>query len=212
MGKTLDLGHRVEIQPMDKHCHDISLGLYQQEFDGSPHYLVHTYSSAEAAPERVAFIRQAMVTMLGMEANAAQPEWFRFSCGDRHEKAAKRAFLDLCKLASGSPLEPKACTNFDKKADCDLSITGTTEGIYRASAAAETDASTRRIGALIRGFMKVCEMLPVDDSESDLRFTCGGLHNEMVGMLLFRAQNVRSAMQEDAASAGRGSLAPPSQQ
>ena len=212
MGKTFDLGRRVEIHSMDKHCHDISLGLYQREIDGVSYYLVHTYSSVESAPERVVFIRQTLTTMLGMEPNPLKPEWLRFTCGDRHEKAVKRGFLDLCKLATGNLLEPKACTVFDKKADCDLTIQEQSAGVYRISAADKTTAAVRRVAALVRGFTKVCEMEPIGGETDEIRFSCGARHDEMLGMLMFRAQNVRSAMQEEAAAAGRGSLAPPSQQ
>ena len=107
MGKTLDLGRRIEIHSMDKHCQDISVSLYRQK-EGSAHrFLVHTYSSGEAAAERIAYIRQALVSMLGLEAAGADPHWLRFPCGSEHLRALKRAFLDLCKLETGTPLEPK---------------------------------------------------------------------------------------------------------
>jgi len=212
VGKTLDLGKRVEIQPMDTQCHGISLGLYRQEWDECPHYLVHTYSGHEQASGRMEYIRQAMITMLGLHASEHQPEWLRFHCGHSHEKAVRRGFLDLCKLETGAPLQPKPCTAFDKKADCELSIRYQGDGSYVIDAVAETDSSLKRVQALVRGFVKVCEMEAIESPVSAVRFPCGGEHASLLGMLMFRAQNVRAAMAEEANAAGRGSLVPPSQQ
>ena len=211
MGKTLDLGRRLELQPTDVHCRDISIALYEREVEGRPRVLVHTYSNAAGADERVAYIRQALIVMLGMVASPQSP-WIEFPCGRRHERALKRAFLDLCKLETGAPLDPKPLTGPDKKAECDLSAESLGRGVYETKALADTDKGARRATALARGYLKLCEMVADDANDRRGSFACGQSHDALMGMLMFRAQNVRSAMQEEETAAGRGVLSSPSQQ
>ena len=212
MGKTLDLGLRVELQPMDKHCHDISLGLYQRDIDGVPHFLVHTYSAAPGSAARVTFIKQAMTVMLGLKESADSPGWLRFPCGTVHLRALNRGFLDLCKLANDDALEPKPLTGFDKKANSNLTAQGLDEGVYEIKPEPGADKGPKRAEALARGFLKVCEMTAVGDSTTKVAFPCKTNHDALMGMLFFRAQNVRASMQEEEMAASRGVLSAPSQQ
>ncbi|MCH2201500.1 MAG: hypothetical protein MK102_06000 [Fuerstiella sp.] len=210
MGKLLELGRRLEIHSMDKHCHDISVALYRQDME-CPQFLVHTYSESEESATRVRFIRQALIRMIGLEP-ADRPNWLQFPCRKIHQRALKRTFLDLCKLETEAPLEAKSLEAFDKKAAGNLRVVSMGDGAYRTEAVEETEAGQKRSRALARGFAKLCE-LRADDADP-LRFTfeCQSSHDSLVGMLMFRAQNVRSSMQEEDAAAGRGVLAPPSQQ
>lgn len=212
MGRTRNLGWRIELLPMDKFCHDISLGLYRQIVDGVPRYLVHTYSSAEGARERIGFITRALLIMAGMEEVPDAPGWVRFACSGTHERALRRGFLDLCKLETGAPLEPKPLSVFDKKAECELVIKGLGQGIYAILTAQETPKGRDRATALARGFEKVCEMQGVDGAEIRVGFACRESHDSLMGLLAFRAQNVRASMREEEAAASRGILAAPSQQ
>jgi len=213
MGKTLDLGCRIEIYSMDKRCHDISLGLYQRDLAGEPQFLVHTYSPVVGASERVAFIRQTLVTMLGLESAEEEGQgWLRFPCRYEHKRTIKRAFLDLCKLETGAALEVKPLTAFDKKAEGDLTATPLGDGRYRIQAAGDTPAMAKRTVALARGFAKLCEMEFLEGDETTVCFPCRQSHDEIIGMMMFRAQNVRAAMKEEEMAAGRGVLAAPSQQ
>ncbi|MFP6702308.1 MAG: hypothetical protein VB861_11215, partial [Planctomycetaceae bacterium] len=66
--------------------------------------------------------------------------------------------------------------------------------------------------AVARGFAKLCEMELEESDPSVVRFDCGVEHDVLMGSLFFRAQNVRSAMQEDELSASRGTLAAPGSQ
>jgi hypothetical protein len=212
MGKTLDLGQRIELQSADKHCHDISLGLYRRDVGGRPRVYVHSYSSAPGVEQRVAFIRKGLVAMLGLEACADDAMWLQFSCNDPHERALKRGFLDLCKLETGAALEPKPLTAPDKKAGCDLSAVSLGNGVYETRPMGQTDTGARRAEALVRGFVKVCEMQEVEGASNRIAFPCGMSHDALIGMLMFRAQNVRASMAEQEAAAARGVLAAPSQQ
>lgn len=213
MGKTQDLGRRIEIHSADKHCHDISVGLYQKELDAAPAFLVHTYSQLDVANDRIEFIRQSLITMLGLEpAKAPSFPWLRFPCGYEHSRPLRRSFLDLCKLPSDAPLHPKPLAAFDKKAECELAAESCGGGKYRTKAMADNDKARKRVQALARGYAKLCNLDLSEEDTSLVQFPCGTSHDELIGMLMYRAQNVRASMKEEELAAGRGVLAPPSQQ
>ena len=212
MGKTLDLGRRIEIHSMDKLCDDISLSLYRLEEGGRPRFLVHTYSSSDGAAGRVAFIRQALIEMLGLEAAGDDSDWLQFPCQADHLRALKRAFLDLCKLETGAALEAKPLKAFDKKAEEELEAVSLGDGKYQMRSDSGSEKANKRATALARGFAKLCEMNALEDQQDTVQFPCSTDHHQLIGMLTYRAQNVRAAMKEEELSSGRGVLAPPSQQ
>ena len=212
MGKTLDLGRRLELHALDTHCDNISLALYCRDIDGVPHVNVHTYSSAADAPQRVAFISEALVIMAGLVPSTQDPGWLRFPCGTMHERALKRVFLDLCKLETGSALSPKPLTAIDKKAEGELTVNARREGLYEVTAAEGLAKGPRRADALTRGFAKLCEMEPVEGNSRQVLFPCRTNHDGLMGLLMFRAQNVRQAMQEEELNASRGPLTSPGTQ
>jgi len=210
MGKTLDLGRRLELEPLDKHCQNISVALYESNVDGVPCFKPHTYSLVDSANHRIAFLTQALQIMLGLEETGDRQ--LRFSCGTIHERALKRAFLDLCKLETGADLAPKPLTAFDKKADGDISAISLGDGVYEMRSVTNNEAGQKRAIALSRGYAKICEMEPIEGSQVQLHFGCGHSHDALMGMLMFRAQNVRAAMQEEEQTSSRGVLSSPSQQ
>jgi hypothetical protein len=212
MSQTLNLGRRIELLPMDKHCHDISVGLYRELTDAAPRYVVHTYSSVAGSRERVGFLTRALLIMAGMHEVAGAPGWLRFACDGSHERALRRGFLDLCKLETGAPLDPKPLTVFDKKAECNLEIHGLGAGVYEIRPEGGTPDGSSRAAALAGGFVKLCEMEAVEGSDPRIAFPCKASHDALMGLLAFRAQNVRASLREQEAAASRGILAAPSQQ
>lgn len=212
MRRTLELGRRIELQAMDRHCHDISLALYRQENADRCAYLVHTYSGHAEAEGRVDEIRRRLVVAAGMVPLEDEPELLSFGCGQQHEKALRRTFLEVCKLPSGENAEPQPLVRSDKKAECELTVEPEGGGRYRITAPAGSELGPRRCQAVARGFAKLCEM-ELDESDTSLVvFGCGSEHDSLMGALFFRAQNVRSAMKEDELSATRGMLAAPGSQ
>ena len=150
--------------------------------------------------------------MLGMEETPGEPGWVQFPCGQEHGRALRRAFLDLCKLETGAPLEPRPLTVFDKKSAGHLTAASLTRGVYQIESREGDRAGERRAGAVAKGFLKLCEMEPADENGRQVAFPCGTNHDEVIGMLMFRAQNVRGTMQEEVLSTSRGALTAPSQQ
>ena len=60
--------------------------------------------------------------------------------------------------------------------------------------------------------MRLGEMEEVDSQPNQTRFSCGQEHDDLIGLLLVRAPNVRAAMREAEDMALRGVLAAPSAQ
>ena len=212
MGQTLELGRRVELLSMDPHCHDISLGLYRQENGDKSVYLVHTYNAHADAKSRVEAIQSGLVEMAGMVLTGDNSEFLAFPCGQRHEKAVRRTFLEVCKHPSSEIGDSLPLVRRDKKAECELTIQLEGAGTYRVTAPEDAEMGARRCQAVARGFSKLCEMLVDESDASRVSFDCGCNHDQLMGSLFFRAQNVRSALKDDELSAARGTLAAPGNQ
>lgn len=213
MGHIRDLGRRIELVSMDPHFHDISIGLYERPgAGGEPEFLVHTYSQQGGAGGRIDAIVAAMEGLGGMEISAREPHALRFPCGGGHRVAVKRIFLEACKLAPGAAPEARPLSIHDKKSGLEIVAAHEGEGAYRLSSEGEGDGGERRVGVVARGLMKLAEMQPVADSYDAVAFDCGHPHDALVGLLLGRALNVRTAIREIEAAATRGVLAAPGAQ
>jgi hypothetical protein len=213
MAHIKDLGRRIELVSMDPHCHDISIGLYEQPGPaGGPEFLVHTYSRNEAAEARIGAVAAAMAALGGMAIASDDAHRLRFPCGSEHRAAVKRIFLEACKLAPGADLEARPLSIHDKKSGLEIEAAHRGAGSYRLGAAGEAEGSERRVAAVTRGLMKLAEMQPVADSYDSVGFDCGHAHDALVGLLLGRALNVRAAIREIEEAAGRGMLTAPGAQ
>lgn len=208
MGRTVDIGTRIELVPMDPHFHEITIGLYRQMHDGAPVYRVHTYSGRAGADQRIAFVSNAMVALGGM---MQTPDGLlRFPCGEAHELACRRVFLEACKLATGGELKARPLTIVDRKSGLNVTASRAGSGEYRVKAEGEGKDGARRIAAIAGGLVKLGEMQ--SRSPDTVAFSCGHDHDPAVGLLLVRAPNVRAAVREREMSGARGVLAAPSQQ
>ena len=210
MGETIDIGRRVELVPMDPHFHDITIGLYYQERDEGPTYLVHTYSHLDGAKRRIAFVREAMKILGGME--TASDGLLRFPCWTAHEVACKRIFLEACKAIPGTQIEPRPLNTLDKKSGLTITVLSLGNGVYQITADGEGRHREKRISAIGGGLIKLGQMDDVGNAFDRVAFSCGHTHDAMVGLLLVRAPNVRAVMREQEATASRGTLSAPSQQ
>lgn len=208
MGQTVDIGRRIELVPMDPHFHNITIALYRQERDGRPAYLVHTYSHLEGAGGRIASVVKTMEALGGME--QAPEGLLRFPCGAEHELACKRVFLEACKLSPDSETEARPLGILDKKSGLKITVSSLGDGGYQVGAEGEGKNRERRISAIAGGLIKLGEML--DQGVDSVAFSCRHAHDEIVGLLLVRAPNVRAAVREQEMTASRGVLAAPSQQ
>ena len=199
---------------MDGHCHDITLALYRQPTTAGPAFLVHTYSSREEAERRLEEVRSLMGTLGGLARSAEAAELLTFPCGEEHGLAVRRLFLEACKVSPAEGAAPRPLSTGDRKSGLTILAEPLGEGQYRVQAVGEADEAerSRRVGVIVNGLMKLGEMRPVEGAGNCVGFDCGHPHDELVGLLLVRAPNVRAIVREQQALAGRGVLAAPSQQ
>lgn len=217
MRRVVDIGRRIELIPMDPHFHDITIGLYRQQIadtppgTGFPAFLVHTYSQITGATERIQEVVQAMQILGGMQ--KTEDGLLYFACKHPHEAACRRVFLEACKLASNTPVEPRPLNILDRKSRLTITVDSIGNGTYQVSANGEGRGAARRISAIAGGLMKLGEMESVaTDNNDTVRFACGHSHDALVGLLLIRAPNVRVVLREAEMGASRGVLSAPSQQ
>ena len=217
MRRVVDIGRRIELIPIDPHFHDITIGLYcQQTVDAttskdSAVFLVHTYSYISGAAERIESVMQGMQILGGM---LRTPDGLLyFPCNSVHEAACRRVFLEACKLASNTPIDPRPLNILDKKSQLTITVDSTGKGIYRVTAEGEGRGTARRISAIAGGLMKLGEMESIEtDNKDTVAFACAQSHDALIGLLLIRAPNVRVVLREEEMEASRGVLTAPSQQ
>lgn len=210
MRRIVNIGRRIELVPIDPHFHDITIALYQQQKE-IPLFLVHTYSHVAGAAERIEEIRESMQTLGGMLKTAEG--LLHFPCGGAHEAACRRVFLEACKLAPGTRIEPRPLHTLDKKSKLTITVNSTGNGTYSVTADGDGRGAARRIAAIAGGLMKLGEMEDAGtDNKDTVAFDCAYSHDALVGLLLIRAPNVRIALREEETSASRGVLSAPSQQ
>ncbi|MDP6352845.1 MAG: hypothetical protein QF926_15165 [Alphaproteobacteria bacterium] len=213
MAHIQDLGRRIELLSMDGRFHDISIALYEcRDRADRPAYRVHTYSGHDGADARIAWLTGAMGVLGGVEATGDDPHLLRFPCGARHGRACKQLFLEACKLDPQDPPAPRPLTIHDKKLDGTIRLESAGAGAYRVTAEGDGDRRDRRLAAVAGGLIKLAELDPSGDAEDQVAFPCGQPHDAMIGLLLVRALNVRSAIREREQAAARGVLAAPSAQ
>ena len=214
MGRLLELGERLELVSMDPHFHDISISLYRSTGEGDASgFLAHSYSAKGGAAERLGFVMRAMAVLGGMGPAPGQPERLAFACGAAHRAAVKRLFLEACKRETGADIEVQPMRVHDKKNDLTIAATAIGGGRYRLAAVdgEGNDKAAQRVDGVTRGLIKLAELEPGAQA-GEVRFPCGFSHDELVGLLIGRALNVRAAMREAEAAAARGILAAPSAQ
>lgn len=209
MSLTLDLGRRIELVSMDPHFYDISIGLYRQEGESGPDYLVHTYSRKEGARERQDFVMRAMHVLGGLEEKNGR---LYFSCGSPHPLAARRIFLESCKLKPSGALEQRPLTIVDKKSNLELAVSSVGPGAYKVFAVNGGADGASRASVLANGLAKLAELARSDAPGDVVTFPCGQPHDAMIGLLLGRALNVRAALREEEMASSRGVLSAPSAQ
>jgi hypothetical protein len=204
----MDLGVRVELVSMDPHFHDVSVGLYRRETGQGPVGLVHSYSSKPGIEERLAAVATAMVVLGGLEPRGAAT--VQLPCRDWHNAALKRLFLDCFRVDPAAEPEPKPLAAPDTRSDQFIRVEPLGDGRYRVDAERVPAGEESRAPAIARGLVRLAQLVQVD--ETTVSFPCGSDHHALVGLLLVRAQNLRSALREEELTASRGVLAAPSAQ
>jgi len=196
---------------MDPHHHSISVGLYvRSESGGAPVATIHSYSRIEGTPARLGQIADAMCAMAGMQ-HADAAATVSFPCGTWHEAAARRLFLEACKHDPSAPHEHGPLEVPDTRTDQTIRVVGLGNGVYRVEAVNVAEGEASRAPAIARAIAKLAE-LELQDDDVTVTFACDQPHDDLVAMLLTRAQNLRAILREEELQANRGVLAAPSGQ
>ena len=211
MSSIVNIGRRIELVPIDTHFHDITIALYREKLDACTVFRIHTYSRKDGVSERIQQIANYMCTLGGM--SKLPNGKLIFPCGDNHEVACRRVFLEACKIPPNTPTEPCPLNTLDRKSKLTITVDSIGNGAYRVTSNGEGRSAERRVSAIAAGLMKLGEMDVAQETDGDaVCFACGHSHDALVGLLLVRAPNVRVVIREEEASASRGVLSAPSQQ
>jgi hypothetical protein len=205
-----DLDRRIELVSMDRFCEDITIALYVVGDRRSA--TVHSYSSRPGVPARLDWLAQAMAVLGGMHATGTDGRTVRFACSAWHELAARRVFLESCKVDPESALSTRPLEINDGRTGQYITIEPLGAGAYQVRAVAEDPAADNRAPGVAAGLAKLAGLATDPDDPTIVRFPCGAPHDELVGLLLPRAINVRAALREFEQAASRGVLVAPSAQ
>ena len=148
MSLTRDFGKRVELVSMDGHFRQITIALYQQSHHNRPEYLVHSYSRFEGASERIHFVRHGMKVLGQLEISG---DWLSFSCGSPHLAAARRTFLETCKMPSTVKVETRPLSIIDKKSGRGITAVSLGNGRYQIGADGPEDGKSARVEGIVAG-------------------------------------------------------------
>ena len=206
---VFDLGTRIELVSMDRWHGDITVALYRR--GSPPRAIVHSYSGRPGVVGRLSWLARAIATLAGVDVDEAAHEvWF--SCGAWHELAVRRAFLEACKVDPGLPLESRPRAINDPRSSQRIEVTSLGAGAYQVVALNVPADEASRAPAIAAGLAKLLDMEADPDDPCRVRFACGAAHDDLVGLLLLRAINVRATLRELEAAATRGILVAPSAQ
>jgi hypothetical protein len=206
---VLDLGRRIELVSMDRWLSDITIALYRT--GEPPRAIVHSYSTNPGTSKRLRWLVEAMATLGGLEADPeARQVWF--ACGAWHELALRRAFLEACKVDPILSLTPRPRAVDDPRSTQRIEVESLGDGRHRVVASNVAESEASRAPAIAAGLAKLLELESDVEDPSIVRFACGSTHDDLVGLLLVRAMNVRATLRELEAAASRGILVAPSAQ
>ncbi|MFV2033597.1 MAG: hypothetical protein ACC631_00550 [Halocynthiibacter sp.] len=208
MTRIRELGTRVEMMPVDKTCHDISIGLYKNEKSAGPEFLVFSYANYEGTAERLAHVSSELQRLAGLE-RVGNSSYLRFACGSAHVSAVRRIFTRVCRAASLAPVIDYPLSVFDKKGGCKISAVPKGEGVYTFHSDTNTPPAERRTRAVMNGLCKLTKMTASEDDKKTAGFDCKSNHDDLIAMLLPDAINVRIATREQDEISSGGVLSAP---
>jgi len=201
-------GQCLELVPLDRRFHDISVGLYVK--DGI--CTIWTFSRKEGVEERIREIRDQMIALGGMEAIEGTHNQVRFPCGQLHQRTLRFVMSQAVgKAPDYAPPQGELSIQDSKSAmtiHADLSgESGEEHGgraVYAVSLEGEARNAAMRLRMVLAGFARYGEMEQV--GESGVAFACGMPHDALMRVLLPYSRNISSVETMMAAEALRGQM------
>ena len=198
-------GQCLELVPLDRRFHDISVGLYVK--DGV--CTIWTFSQRDGVGDRIREIRDQMLALGGMETVGDTHNQVRFPCGHLHERTLR--FVMSQAVGKAPDYAPP---------QGDLSIQDSKSALTVRAKLSESDAGSRavydvwlegearnaamRLRMVLAGFTRYGEMEQV--GESGVSFACGLPHDALMRVLLPYSRNISSVETMMAAEALRGQM------
>jgi hypothetical protein len=196
-------GECLELIPMDAHFFDISVGLYVKDGVAT----VWTFSGKPGVEKRIQTIRDQLVALGGLVPVPGTSSQVRFACGDFHRRPSKFLLMQAVdKDPSYAPPEGEMAIK-DTRTRLTLHVDGRAADdrwIYTVSAEGQAPNVPARLAAIVGGFARYGEMEKVSDTE--IAFSCGGRHDQLVRLLLPYARNMSAVEEMMQAAALRGQL------
>jgi hypothetical protein len=198
-------GQCLELVPLDRRFHDISVGLYVK--DGV--CTVWTFSQREGVEDRIREIRDQMIALGGMEVVGGSHNQVRFPCGHLHQRTLRFVMSQAVgKAPDYAPPQGELSIQDSKSAFTIhaqlLDDEGHGRAIYDVSLEGEARNAAMRLRMVLAGFTRYGEMEQV--GESGVAFGCGMPHDALMRVLLPYSRNISSVETMMASEALRGQM------
>ena len=198
-------GQCLELVPLDRRFHDISVGLYVK--DGI--CTIWTFSGREGVEGRIREIRDQMIALGGMEAVGDSHNQVQFPCGQLHQRTLRFVMSQAVgKAPDYAPPQGELSIQDSKSALkihaelCETNDDG--RSVYEVSLEGEARNAAMRLRMVLAGFTRYGEMVQV--GESGVAFACGMPHDALMRVLMPYSRNISSVETMMAAEALRGQM------
>jgi hypothetical protein len=196
-------GQCLELVPLDRNFHDISVGLYVK--DGV--CTIWTYSGRDGVDARVRAIRDQMIALGGMAPVENTHNQLQFPCGQLHPRPLRFLTAQAVGKAHDYAAPTGAMSIKDSKSDLTIhvqSVDTLGKSAYNVSLEGEAKNAALRLRMVLAGFTRYGEMEQV--GESGVAFACGQAHDALMRVLLPYSRNISSVETMMAAEALRGQM------
>ena len=201
-------GQCLELVPLDRRFHDISVGLYVK--DGT--CTIWTFSGKKGVEDRIREIRDQMIALGGMVAVDGTHNQVRFPCGQLHQRTLRFVMSQAVGKAPDYAPPQGELTVQDSKSAMTIRVDLSAEpeagandrAIYNVSLEGEARNAAMRLRMVLAGFSRYGEMEQV--GESGVAFSCGLPHDALMRVLLPYSRNISSVETMMAAEALRGQM------
>ena len=200
-------GQCLELVPLDRRFHDISVGLYVK----GEVCTIWTYSRREGVEERVREIRDQLIALGGMQAVEGTENQVRFPCGHLHQRTLRFVMSQAVGKAPDYAPPQGELSIQDSKSALTIhvhpaAITKGDDGpaVYEVSLQGDARNATMRLRMVLAGFSRYGEMEQV--GESGVAFACGMPHDALMRVLLPYSRNISSVETMMEAEALRGQM------
>ena len=196
-------GRCLELVPIDKNFHDISVGLYLK----GNICTVWTFSTMDNVTTRVEEIRNQLVALGGLKPIEGTINQAKFTCGEVHDRPLRFLMSQAVGKSSDYAPDTKSMSIKDTKSDLYIHITPFDRdgmGVYSISVSGESKNPSMRLRMIAAGFTKYGDMDKLDENE--VAFACRSRHDELMRLLMPYSRNISSVETMMAAEDMRGQM------